>query len=108
MAPVFDIPRKPESIHKIHYAVYLARGSSKCTRRDRWPVKTGIMAVIRPRPTGHNAQRWSGIIGARVVKIKGFRAYIQVNITLYTPTMGCDTGHKALCPVSRLHLLTSG
>ena len=31
------------------------------------------MPVITPRPTGHNAQRWSGIIGAMVVENKGFK-----------------------------------
>ena len=31
------------------------------------------MPVITPRPTGHNAQRWSGIIGAMVVEKKGFK-----------------------------------
>jgi hypothetical protein len=33
----------------------------------------GLMPVITPRPTGHNAQRWSGIIGAMVVENKGFK-----------------------------------
>ena len=33
----------------------------------------GLMPVVTPRLTGHNAQRWSGIIGAGVVENKGFK-----------------------------------
>ena len=34
---------------------------------------TGLMPVVTRRLTGHNAQRWSGIIGAMVVEKKGFQ-----------------------------------
>ena len=36
------------------------------------------MPVVTPRPTGHNAQRWSGIIGAMMVENKGFKGIHSV------------------------------
>ena len=62
------------------------------------------MPVITPRPTGHNAQRWSGIIGARVVKIKGLRAYIQVYIAQDIPSIALRTTSSQSCSLGRFSL----
>jgi hypothetical protein len=66
------------------------------------------MPVITPRPTGHNAQRWSGIIGAGWWKIKGLKAYIQANITQYTPTIALRTTLSRRSSLGRFSLCAYG
>ena len=58
-----------------------------------------LMPVITPRPTGHNAQRWPGIIGAGVMKIKGLRAYIQVYIAQDIPSIALRTTSSQSCSI---------